>query len=679
MRIDLAGQTIGAYRIIEQIGQGGMAVVYKAYEPALDRYVAIKVLPEYFAHDPDFVARFEREAKAVAKLDHPNILPIYGFGRDDGLTYIVMRYVQAGTLREMMGKPLDLRSAAGIVRQVAEALNYAHQHGVVHRDVKPSNVLMADGKWALLTDFGLARMVESSAQLTKSGVGVGTPAYMSPEQGRGLKVDTRTDVYSLGVMLYEMVTGQVPYDAETPMAIVLKHITAPLPLPRKVNPGIPEVVERVILKAMAKTPDARFHTTTELADALDKAVAKLPLPAQRPEPQPAPTVVPAAPDTALNVEPAPTLRVRAPAAKKIIPLWALGGIGVVALLMLIAGMVFAGLRLISSPTPTMRVVAATSTRPALATQTPKPATPSTIPATPVPPTPSRTPIPTYRIRIRITTTSDWTTFDLISGARWIDPDIISLSEGAQSGRFEEDLFRLVQPLSRAETGAHVELIADISLTNIDPDGTLVFEIDRGHLGSTEVEVMNNLGTEPVAAGAFVWDKIAPASPNTRRFELPAASLTHLRIVSIDLEAENVEHGLVQIGVADGQTAPHGIGGKSARVTVDNGMWPARYIYFKADRAFVFVQETKFRVTVEYFDQGRFEFWLDYDSTDATADMQGRYKQTQHIRLTDSGVWKTATFDLPDAYFGGRQNEGADFRIATNDNDLYINSVTVAKP
>ncbi len=678
MRIDLAGQTIGAYRIIEQIGQGGMAVVYKAYEPALDRYVAIKVLPEYFAHDPDFVARFEREAKAIAKLDHPNILPIYGYGRDDGLTYIVMRYVQAGTLREMMGKPLDLRTAAGIVRQVAEALNYAHQNGVVHRDVKPSNILMADGKWALLTDFGLARMVESSAQLTKSGVGVGTPAYMSPEQGQGLKVDTRTDVYSLGVMVYEMVTGQVPYDAETPMAIVLKHITAPLPLPRKVNPGIPEAVERVILKAMAKTPGARFHTTTDLADALDKAVAKLPMPAKGEEVKPAPTVVQANRDTALVDAGVPTLRVRAPAAKKIMPLWALGGIGVVALLMLIAGMVFVGVRLISSPKPTMRVVAAaTSTKPA--TQAPRPATQSTIPVTPVPPTPSRTPIPTYRIRIRITTTSDWTTFDLISGARWIDPDIISLSEGAQSGRFEEDLFRLIQPLSQAETGAHVELIADMSFTNIDPDGALVFEIERGHLGWTEVEVMNYLGTEPVAAGAFVWDKIAPTNPNTRRFELPAASLTHLRIVSIDLGAENEEHGLAEIGVRDGQTAPHGIGGKSARVTVDNGMSPARYIYFKADRDFIFAQETKFRVTVEYFDQGRFEFWLDYDSTDATADMQGRYKHTQHVRLTDSGVWKVVTFDLPDAYFGGRQNEGADFRIATNDNDLYINSVTVAKP
>jgi len=276
MDANFNGQSLGPYRILEQIGKGGMATVYKAYEPSLDRYVAIKVLPEYFAHYPEFVSRFEREAKAIAKLDHPNIVPIFGYGQDRGLMYLVMRYVPAGTLREMMGRAMDLRVVGDILRQVGGALHYAHQQGVVHRDIKPSNVLMADRKWALLTDFGLAKMVESSSQLTKSGVGVGTPAYMSPEQGQGMNVDLRTDIYSLGVMLYEMTTGRIPYDAETPMAIVLKHISAPLPLPSAVNPNLPENVQRVILKAMAKEPDDRFQTVEEMVKAFDKALDEIP-------------------------------------------------------------------------------------------------------------------------------------------------------------------------------------------------------------------------------------------------------------------------------------------------------------------------------------------------------------------------------------------------------------------
>jgi hypothetical protein len=261
------------YQIVEQVGKGGMATVFKAFQPGLDRYVAVKVLPAYYAHEEGFEERFTREAKAIARLDDPNILPVYDFGQDDGLSYIVMKYVSGGTLKDRLGRPLASKEALAILKQIAGALDHAHDVGILHRDVKPGNILIDEKGWVYLSDFGLAKMVEGSVQLTGTGTGVGTPAYMSPEQGQGLSVDERTDVYSLGVILYEMLTGRVPYEAETPMAVVVKHISSPLPLPRSVNPNIPESVERVILKALAKDPDDRFSRAGDLVIALETAIA----------------------------------------------------------------------------------------------------------------------------------------------------------------------------------------------------------------------------------------------------------------------------------------------------------------------------------------------------------------------------------------------------------------------
>jgi serine/threonine protein kinase/basic membrane lipoprotein Med (substrate-binding protein (PBP1-ABC) superfamily)/ABC-type phosphate/phosphonate transport system substrate-binding protein len=322
---DLIGQKLGQYRIVEQLGKGGMATVYKAFQPSLERYVAIKVLPPYFSHEEGFDERFVREAKAIARLDHPHILPIYDHGKEGQISYIAMRYVEAGTLKDMMdGQALPLARAVDVVEQVADALGYAHERGVIHRDVKPANILMDRRSWVLLTDFGLAKMAEGSQQLTASGVGVGTPAYMSPEQGKGQPIDRRTDVYSLGIVLFEMLTGRVPYEAETPLAVVLKHVTEPLPLPRAVNPDIPEGVELVILKTLAKDPDDRYQSVSDVAAALCRAAADAQSTAPVAAPVFEPTLRPVAPtlgdelvepsampdrvETSAEPEPGPTTR-----------------------------------------------------------------------------------------------------------------------------------------------------------------------------------------------------------------------------------------------------------------------------------------------------------------------------------------------------------------------------------
>ena len=270
-----SGQMLGPYRIISQIGKGGMATVYKAYQASVDRYVAVKVLPSQLAESKEFAARFQQEARIIANLEHPHILPVFDYGESEGIAYFVMRYLEAGTLKDRMeaGRPLPLDEIDRIFTQLSDALSYAHGHGIVHRDLKPANALIDSQGNIFLTDFGIAKLLESaSPRLTQTDAIMGTPAYISPEQAQSRPVDQRSDIYSLGIILYEMATGGVPFVADTPLAVLFKHITDPLPLPSRVKPDIPASIEQVILKALAKDPQDRFASTAEFLAAWKRAL-----------------------------------------------------------------------------------------------------------------------------------------------------------------------------------------------------------------------------------------------------------------------------------------------------------------------------------------------------------------------------------------------------------------------
>ena len=275
-----AGTTLGRYQILEPLGSGGMATVYKAYEPSLDRTVALKVIRPGLAEEEGFLARFRREAQAVAKLRHPNIVHVLTFDETDGRYFLAMDYLEGGTLKDRIesldpGTLLAPAEVSSIVGQVADALGYAHEQGVIHRDIKPSNIMLTGKGRAIVTDFGIAKIV-SGAALTQTGVGIGTPEYMSPEQGAGSQVDARADVYSLGVVAYELLTGRVPYLADTPFAIVAAHMRDPLPLPSSINPAVPAAAERALLKALAKQPAQRFASATEFATVLGEGLRGAP-------------------------------------------------------------------------------------------------------------------------------------------------------------------------------------------------------------------------------------------------------------------------------------------------------------------------------------------------------------------------------------------------------------------
>ncbi|MFZ5903237.1 MAG: serine/threonine protein kinase [Chloroflexota bacterium] len=284
---DLTGQSLGRYQILERLGEGGMAVVYKAYDTRLESEVAVKIIrTENLA--PSILTRalkrFEREAKSLAKLTHANIVRVLDYGEHEGKPFLVMPYLPGGTLKQrLQGRQMPYQEAVRILIPICRALEYAHEQGMIHRDVKPSNILITQSGDPMLTDFGIAKIIDEEATMDLTGTSstIGTPEYMAPEQITSKNVDHRADIYALGIVFYEMVTGRRPFRADTPMAVLFKHASEPLPRPKQFAPSLPDEIEKILFKALTKKPEDRYQSMSEMVHTLenifsrqDKALAK---------------------------------------------------------------------------------------------------------------------------------------------------------------------------------------------------------------------------------------------------------------------------------------------------------------------------------------------------------------------------------------------------------------------